>query len=199
MVMQDDLKRIQRKVYMSYFQDGLWDILLGAFLLGWGLMLTYDFVAAIGGIWVGFYFIVLALKRWLIYPRAGYIRAAGEQRQKLRLLIMGVVLFMVGLAVFFLFGMGEPPAWLREYFMFLFGSMMAFVIGVLAYWWQVPRWYLYAVLLFIAFVAQQWTDFPLNLAFAVPGTIIALLGVALLVRFLKKYPRLDREDPGAAA
>ena len=31
-----DLREIERKTYLAYFQDGLWDILIGLFLLNFG-------------------------------------------------------------------------------------------------------------------------------------------------------------------
>jgi hypothetical protein len=188
-----DLKQIQRKVYISYFQDGLWDILLGVLLVGWGLMLTYDFVSVIGGIWVAFYLIVLGLKRWLTYPRAGYIKMAGARRQQIKMVILGVVLFLAGLAVFFLFMTEMRPAWFSEYFMFMFGAMFAVVIAMLGFWWRVARWYVYAVMVLIAFIAHQWLEAPLNLAFIVPGVIIVIYGLGLLVRFLRRYPKHSGE------
>ena len=54
-----DLQTIKKKVYLSYFEDGLWDLLLGTYLVGWGISLAYDLVALTGGIWVAMYFIVL--------------------------------------------------------------------------------------------------------------------------------------------
>ena len=39
---ETDPKKIKRKVYMSFFQDGLWDIFLGVFLLGWGFTVWFD-------------------------------------------------------------------------------------------------------------------------------------------------------------
>jgi hypothetical protein len=197
--MQADLKQIQRKVYMSYFQDGLWDILLGIFLVGWGLMLTFDFVVIVGGIWVAFYFIILSLKRWLTYPRAGYIKISEARRQQMKMVILGVVLFLLGLAVFFLFAASSRPAWLGEYFIFMFGTMTAVIIALLGYWWKVSRWYFYAALVFVAAAVYQWLDTPLNLTFIVPGGIFALYGVVLLVRFLRRYPKQSGEDIDAGS
>jgi len=194
-----DLKKIQRKVYISYFQDGLWDILLGVFLVGWGLMIIFDFVAVMGGVWVAFYFIVLGLKKWLTYPRAGYIKITEARRQQMRMVILGVVLFLLGLSVFALFSVATRPAWLSEYFMLLFGTMMAVVIAMLGYWWKVTRWYAYAVLLFLAAASHQWLDVPLNLTFTVPGGVIVLCGLVLLVRFLRRYPKTNGEGINAVA
>jgi hypothetical protein len=184
-----DLKQIQRKVYLSYFEDGLWDICLGIFLVGWGLMFLLEFTAVVGGIWVAVYFLILGLKRWLTYPRAGYIKISGARRQQVRMVILGAVLFLLGLAVFFLFSLATRPAWLGDYFILLFGAMMAVVIAMLGYWWKVTHWYVYAGMVFLAAASHQWLDTPLNLTFIVPGGIIMLYGLVLLVVFLRRYPK----------
>ncbi|MFC2070399.1 hypothetical protein ACFLTB_04415 [Chloroflexota bacterium] len=194
-----DLKEIKKKVYISYFQDGLWDILLGLFLVGWGLMFTLEFTAIMGGIWVGMYFITLALKRWLTYPRAGYIKLAEDRKQQMRMVILGTVTFLLGLAVFFLFSTNNRPDWFDEYFMFMFGVMTALVITMLGYWWQITRWYVYSGLVLAASAAHQWLDIPLSLSFIIPGGLIALYGFTLLIRFLRRYPKPTQEEKDAVS
>jgi hypothetical protein len=188
-----DLKNIQRKVYMSYFQDGLWDILLGVFLVCWGLMVTFDFVAVMGGFWLVFYMLILALKRWIVYPRSGYIKIPEARKQQIRMVILGTGVFLLGLAVIPIFIIDSRPAWFSEYFMLMLGCMFTLVIVFLAVWWQVYRWYAYAGVVLLAFMAHQWLNTELNLSFFVPGGIIALYGLALLIRFLRKYPKNSGE------
>jgi len=188
-MLDTDLKQIQRKVYISYFQDGLWDILLGVFLIGWGLMIMFDFVAVMGGIWVAIYFLVLGLKRWLTYPRAGYIKIPEARRQQMKMIILGAVLFLLGFMVFLITSTSNRPEWFSEYFMFIFGTMFSVITVILAYWWKVSRWYAYAGLIFISFCTHQWLNAPLNLSFMVPGGIIMLFGLYLLVLFLRKYSK----------
>ena len=100
---------------------------------------------------------------------------------------------------FFLFIGGNRPQWVSDYFYMLFGGMVAVVIAILAYWWQVNRWYGYAILLILGASLYQWLGLPLPLSFIVPGATIAAAGIYLLVRFLKKYPRAtDAEKNGEA-
>lgn len=189
-----NLKQVQRRVYISYFQDGLWDILLGFFLVGWGLMIAFDFVAIMGAVCVIFYFIVLGLKRRLTYPRAGYIKIAGARRQQMKIVILGAVLLLLGMAVFLLFSMDRRPEWLDEYFILMLGAMFAMVIALLAGWWHVTRWYIYAGLVLLAFISFQWFDTELSISFFIPGAIIAVCGFILLFRFLRLYPKEPPED-----
>jgi hypothetical protein len=194
-----DLKQIKRKVYMSYFQDGLWDILLGVFLVCWGLMVTFDFVAVMGGFWLVFYMLILALKRWLVYPRAGYIKIPEARKQQIRMVILGVVVFLAGVAMIPIFIIDSRPEWFSEYFMMMLGTMFALVVVFLASWWRVNRWYAYAVLILVAFISHQWLDTELNLSFFIPGGIIAIYGFALLALFLRRYPKKPPEDMYAGA
>jgi hypothetical protein len=179
---------------MSYFQDGLWDILLGIYLLGWGFSIWRDMVAVMGGLWVGIYFLVLGLKRILVYPRAGYIKLSEARKQQMRMVILGSVLFLLGLVVMTAFAINSRPQWLNDYFLFMLITMFAGVIAVLGYWWRVTRWYIYATITFLGAAAQQWLGLPEELGFFIPGGIIGLFGVWLLIRFLRKYPKPMPEE-----
>ena len=189
-----DLKHIKRKVYMSYFQDVLWDILLGIFLIAWGLMVTYDFVAVMGGIWVAVYFLVLGLKRLITYPRAGYIKIPEARKQQIRMVILGTVVFLAGVAMIPIFVIDSRPEWFSEYFMLMLGAMFALVVVFLASWWQVKWWYAYAAIILLAFMSHQWLDTELNLSFFIPGGIAVIYGFILLVLFLRRYPKKPPED-----
>ena len=189
-----DLNQVKKKVYMSYFQDGLWDILLGIYLLSWGITIWKDLVAVMGGMWIVVYFAVLGVKRGVIYPRSGYIKLNEARKQMMRLVLLGSVLFLLGLSILGAFAFYSRPAWLDDYFMFLLITMLAVVIVILGYWWRVTRWYIYGVIVFAAAAAQQWLNIPREMGFIVPGGIIALAGAGLLIKFLRKYPKPNREE-----
>lgn len=193
MVPDVNLKEIQRKVYMTFFQDGVWDIALGIFLLCWGLMMIADFFAVAGGVFVTFYFLVFAFKRWLTYPRIGYVKMAEARKQQVRIVIAGAVLFLLGLAVSAAFALGERPDWLSEYFIFLLGCMFAAVISIIAFWWKVNRWYAYAVVLVIGVAFHQWLGTPEEMSFIVLGAIVIISGAGFLLHFLRKYPKVAEE------
>jgi hypothetical protein len=189
-----DLKQIKKKVYMSYFQDGLWDILLGIYLIGWGISIWQDLVAVMGGMWVVIYFSVLGIKRAVVYPRSGYIKLNESRKQHMRMAILGAALFLLGFAVFGIFAFNTRPEWLNDYFMFLLITMMAVVIALLGYWWRVTRWYGYSLITFTGAVGQQWLNMPPELGFFIPGGIIVIYGIGLFIGFMRKYPKPDREE-----
>jgi ABC-type Co2+ transport system permease subunit len=189
-----NLKDILRKVYMNYFLDGWWDMLLGLFLISWGLAMYADVAWLPGIVFISLYSITWPLKRRFTYPRIGQAKITEERRQATKLLILGAVLFVLGTFVFGIFMAGSRPSWLVEYFILFFGGMIAVVICFLAYWWKANWWYAYAAMLFISVSCHQWLGFPLQWSFIVPGAVILAVGIALLVRFLRKYPELSLEE-----
>ena len=73
-VMRPDIepKQLKHKVHITYFQDGLWDIVLGLFLLGWGLAVGFDMGWLPGATFVAFFWIALGLKQKVTYPQPRY-------------------------------------------------------------------------------------------------------------------------------
>ena len=182
-----DPKKIKRKVYMTYFQDGLWDIFLGFFLLGWGFTVRFDIPWLPGAIFSGFFWLVLGLKKKITYPRIGHATPAEQRSRSLKIAIAGVV---VGMAVMVLFPVinKEAGQFLHNYFEFLFGSMIAIAVLLIGYWWRIYRWYVYAGMIFIFFAFNQWVGLSFSLSFIMPGGLITLCGLNILYRFIRKYP-----------
>jgi len=189
-----DTKKIQRKVYLTYFQDGLWDVVLGLFLLGWGFTVWFDLPWLPGAIFMSFFFLALGLKQKITYPRIGFSKLAEQRKQMIRLIIAGAVALVLGLSVLGIFAADGMFQWLRNHFEFIFGSMIAIAIALIAYWWRIYRWYLYAGMVFLFFVFNQWSDLSFSLSFIMPGGIFTLCGLNILYRFLRKYPRVSVED-----
>jgi len=195
MVSDISLKEIQRRVYMTFFQDGLWDIFLGLFILGWGFTILTDAVYLPGPLFVGLYFAVWGIKKWLTYPRIGYARFSETSRQRItaRFVILGVVVLLVGVMVAVLWGISTRPQWLADYFPLVFNGILAAIVCVVAYWARAKRFYLYAVLIFLGAVFHMWLGSPWEFGFIGAGGIIVLIGVGILVNFLRKYPKMVEE------
>ncbi|MFC2023994.1 hypothetical protein ACFLTJ_00215 [Chloroflexota bacterium] len=188
MAIESDLKSIQTRVYMSFFEDGLWDIVLGVFTLSWGLGILTD-TAAFTGIWfMAAYFIAFNLKKRITCPRIGHITIPQQRRTILRLVIIGVVVLVAGIFVFWFAQMGIALS-LRAYFMFIFGTIIAAVIFLIAYWWRIKRWYAYAAAILVGASLHQWQNVALEWSFIIPGIIILASGTTVFLRFLRHYPK----------
>ena len=194
MTLETDPKKIQRKVYMTFFEDGLWDVVLGLFLLAWGFAILFDLGWLPGVSFVVFFYLALGLKQKMTYPRIGYAKPAEARKQRSRVVVAGGVTLLLGIMVFLLVVTGGMPQFLRDYFELLFGTMLAIVVGLVGYWWGIIRWYYYAGLVFVFAAFNQWLGLSFELSFIIPGGLILFCGLISFVRFLRKYPRLSAED-----
>ena len=87
MSQSDELKKLSRKAYLSYHQDGLIDILIGLGVLGFGLMMLTDSVVFNMMAWMPIIFYV-PLKNRITVPRFGYVQFTSERVKRQRLLLV---------------------------------------------------------------------------------------------------------------
>ncbi len=195
MVSDVNFKEIQRKVYMTFFQDGLWDIFLGLFILGWGLAILTDGTYLPGVMFIALYFIVWGVKKCLTYPRIGYARfsAASRRRITARFVVVGTLVLLLGLLAAILWGIGRRPQWVADYFPLIFNGMLAAIVCFVAYWARVNRFYLHAALIFLGAVFHLWVGIRWEFGFIGAGGIIVAIGLGILISFLRKYPKMVEE------
>jgi hypothetical protein len=189
-----DLKRLVRRSYLIFFQDGLWDIFLGLFILGWGLSILTDLAYLAGSLFICLYFIVWSLKKWLTYPRVGYAKLGVrlERFRQMVMIILGIAA-VAGICLAIVFLADDRPAWLTDYFPLVFSGILALVVSVLGGWLGVYRFLTHAGIIFLAGVIQQFTDVAWSYAYIGAGAVIVVIGAGYLGRFLRKYPRIPAE------
>ena len=192
MQMETDTGKIKRKLYLSYFQDGLWDIFLGLFLLGWGFTVWFDLPWLPAIIFIAFFWLVLGLKQKITYPRTGYARPAEYRTRALRIAVAGIVL-LLAIAVVIATVYGGESQFLHDYFGLLFNSAIAVVLAAIGYLLKVNRWLVYAALVFVVAVFHQWLGLSFQMSFIIPGTAILLCGLLILVNFLRRYSVISGE------
>jgi len=186
-----DLKKIQRNVYMYFFQDGLWDIFLGLYLLGWGLAILTENPSTPLAVFLCGYLAVWVIKKRLTYPRIGYTRLGSTSRRRVKtgffVLVAAVLLLRILVAA--LWEMDTLPQWLADYFPLLLGGILAGAVCLVSYWSRVNRFYIHAALIFLAGVLHQWLGIEWGFGFIGSGTIIVLVGLRLLIVSLRMYPK----------
>jgi hypothetical protein len=198
-----NLKEIERKIYTSYHQDGLLDVCIALVVLSFGISMVLDMP------WLGGTFAVVgitlytAAKKTLIFPRAGFVKFAQYQYRAKALISITVGVFsffaLLGVVVFMQFEGGGTPIWLLfliENYMLVIGISVAALFCTLGYTFKIGRMYLYALLTLVMFVTGYFLSYPLHYYLTLLGTVILFFGLAILIRFIRRYPLQNTETIG---
>jgi len=217
-----DLKKLERKVWTSFFEDGIWDIYLGLLLLAMGAgALVSDiglsktahmiiYLLLVGGaglfLWAG--------KRFITMPRIGrVIYGAKAKARKVKTIIVLTVSVLVGFVAFVIAGLsakGSLPQSLPAELLLpgIWVGNMLVVFSLAAYFLRFDRLYLIGVMFAICvpldIVLKDLLHLDLTfIAFGLPAMVILIIGFTVLARFLRKYsipsadvPSSEVEDAG---
>jgi len=196
-----NLKEIERKMYTSYHQDGLIEIIIAFAILAFDIMLIMEMP------WLGFIFaitgisIYAAAKKAFTIPRIGLVKFP-QQRTKRMLLaavILGILMNILGLITFIQTEAGSTPAWLLfaiEHHMLVIGTSVAALFAMIGYTLRANRMYTYSLLTLVIFVVGYFIHYPLYYYITLLGTLILLSGVITLIQFTRKYPLPTKEPTG---
>jgi hypothetical protein len=207
-----DLKRLERKVWTSFFEDGIWDIYLGSILMAMGIGalisdtgISHTTTMIIYVLLVGAAFLFLLLgKHFITRPRIGHVNFGPKgQARKRKTRVVFAISVLVGLVAFAIAGLSAKGALSQSVRMDLLlpaiwvGNMII-VFSLAAYFLRFNRLYLIGVMFAIAvpldIVLRELTHRDLTfVAFSIPATIVLIVGSNALARFLRKYPKLREE------
>lgn len=216
MAEQINLKEIERKAFRSMHQDGLWDIYIGGTVLSMSVMaksLNSD-TLPVGSFVIFILGILLSLlvfqggKKYITTPRMGQV--IFSPRRKRRKLVMVLALSgIVFIQLLILAGsilLWQNPQWAENIGLantapnqekLLVSVIAALFVGptiiLISYFNENMRGYYIAFVMSLAVFSLIWFGEPLYLIIA--GGFILIPGVFLFVRFLRKYPLPQNEDP----
>ena len=205
-----DLKELEKKAYRSTFQDGFWDIFIGMILMAFALMPLGDvfglpemigmLLISLG--WnIGAVVFMIIGKKYITTPRIGLIkfgpkRKADQRKVKIYLginVLFGVVILLLQMTGMFKFIIIQ-----RFALSILLGLFISLPFGIMAYFLDFPRLYIYALLgglgFFLIDLLELFTSGPLSmfLVFGIIGGSIVIVGIVFLIKFLRKYPLPDK-------
>ena len=213
-----NLKDLERKAFRSTFQDGLWDIFIG-FLFTQFVIAPLLSDRGLGDFWSSavlfpIYMIVLGtvmvLKKYVITPRLGMVQFSKKRKSKFKILIlMTNIILVIGIiaGAFFVDLSNLNIKWLAPA---TFSLMLLIGFSVAAYMLDLARFYIYGAMnslavvvgeLLYQFAGASHHGFPV--AFGVTSSIMIIVGIVLLVNFLRKYPKpggdlnLEGEEDGS--
>lgn len=182
-----DLKKLEQKAWRSYSEDGFWGIFLGLLMLGTGIRTLTDNVwftlVAISGI------VILPVgKKFITVPRLGLVKFGQERKVKQKKaivvtalsVVVTFVLLMIAVPAFNLSRVATAP---------ILGILVALVFGLLAYYLDFRRLYIYGLLLAVSMALTEAFDSSLGpVVSACSGSIILLIGMVQLIKFVRTYP-----------
>lgn len=205
---QVSLKEVERKAWLSTFQDGLWDLYLGLLLAAGVVSSWFSYRDLPDASRIPAYFSVIVLaglvlwagKRFVTQPRLGRVKFGPERearKSKARLVIIFAVLVTAALLAFFVPRNGGGAASLPPYSgPVIVTLLLLFVFSALAYYFEFKRLYLYAVLFALqeplGVILQEVTGTEIGFVIAplIGAPIVLTIGLVHLVRFLRRYPPL---------
>jgi len=209
MTQEIDLKALEKKAWTSYFDDGILDITVGLFILIFGIGMTTRFTYLAALSWMAIFFFAGA-KKSITLPRVGIVKFSADREKRMKRETSFYMIFFIITAVMgLLFFMGLTMD-ISQSIRTLVGNLALLtyemIIGVglcfVAYWKQIRRFYLYGALVFILTISIPLFNIPLTehmlfsaaYQFIITGTLILIVGLIVLIRFLRKYPEKEGRE-----
>lgn len=199
-----DFRKLEKKAYLSYHQDGLLDLVIGAVILGLGINEATDSSA-----WSLMAILLISayvpLKRVITYPRLGYAkfnskRGGVDTRLAGLVVAAALVLLLVGMLVLLRpDSSSSSPLVLaiRTSPMLLYGLLGCFGFGLGGFILGLGRLYAFALLSVVIMIGGHLLNLTLSVAFMLLGGAILATGAVLLVRFLRRNPIPEGQSHGA--
>ncbi len=189
-MLQDiNLRAIERRARSTYFEDGLYDMMLGIAFLFMSFFLMDKrlvFLLCWPGLGPG---IIEVVKRRVTYPRTGHVNFPSPVLLAIVIFLacVGGIALSVGVSALARAVLGLPVS--ENWSETLFLAATVFVSGMicfLGYYLQAYRWFGYGLAAGLVFVAGRASDEPLLVtAFAVAVT---LTGLTVFLRFVHSNP-----------
>lgn len=203
-----DLEKIEQSAYRATYQDGLYDLCYGIFLLAWAIVpLIRDsgvplLLAALPFLLIPAVILLLG-KRYITTPRLGSARFSRTRLAKATKLLGFGAVTLVGTYVLIVI-LSATGIHISGYRVtgdmmvpLVTAAIMFLAISALAYFSDFPRLYIYAVLFAggipLAEILYSRVGTPADelIAFGIPALGIIITGLLLLRNFLKNNPVPD--------
>jgi len=210
---QISLKEAERKAFRTKTDDGLWDVLLGCFFLMFPIAIYLS--PSLGDFWSSMVFLpfwglvlltILLVRKYVVTPRVGMVKFG--QRRKTRLMkfvvlmvVINAIALVLGIVAAMTFGI--VPGQLYSIFL---GLILLIGFSAAAYFLDLPRLYVYGLLLWISPIVGEWLwsqgyvshhGFPLT--FGVTSGIMIITGLVIFIRLLRDNPLPHEETPSEGA
>ena len=187
-MVDNDLKNLERNLFLKYFEDGFWDMYIGLLMVSFGLTILLD-LGYLAGIFSSLGIFIPSIgKSRITYPRMGYIKFRKTKIRNISFILFGVML--LGVVLFFFFAGGRDSQitqFLRKNLLFVIGSVWGGALGLAAAFLNVNRYFIYAGLVFMGVSLAHWIG-SLGLNLIMVGVLIIIMGMFILKKFIRNNP-----------
>jgi hypothetical protein len=195
------LKAIDRKIFKSYFDDGLLDFFLAAFVLMFAIAPLLS--GTLGDFWSSaiflpfwglVYLILLTIRRRVIAPRIGSVKWGEMRKKKLRtgsliLIVINVIFLVFGIVFSFM------PIQSGYVMSIRFSVMVLVLFSGAGYMLDFNFLYVYGIMITLAMPVGEWlyqtAGFSHHGYPAVFGTVAGIM----FLRGLYKFIKLLKDNP----
>ena len=198
-----DLQDLEERTFRSRFDDGLLDLIVGLFVLAFGLSLGTSY-GGLGGVWAAMLISLwYPLRRSITEPRMGYVEFSKPRQARMRrsMTWMGLALglsVLAGVGMWVVFAIQDPAFAdaLRPLGPIPFGVMLGLLLAVGAKLLGIARGYVYAALVLACVTGAHLLGLEddLRLALIVSGAVITSAGAWRLASFLRDNPRPPEDE-----
>lgn len=196
-----DLKQEERASFLTYFNDGILEIVVGVIALGIFAWIKADIPALVGA-WAAVCVPLWALlKRKITAQRIGLVNFKGEsslrKKRSKQLFRLGLGLFLLAGIVIFMMreNMGDGiNATFHAIPLLPFYLIGIMGLVILAWNIKLKRYWYLALLVALAVVVSYYTGADGLTGILVVGLVFLGVGGALLFQFMKLYPKPNLAD-----
>jgi hypothetical protein len=195
-----DLNKIEKKAYMAFHKDGLWDLAIGLTFLFIAMGSFNDNFLLTPIIATMVIILVPILRKSVILPRLGYVRfsaqrQAREKHNRYSLTILFTLTAFLGSFVFLIYSMDMPfLSWVRDLGIIPFGFVLALVSAVVGHLYDLKRCLVYSMIVMAVFITGHILDYKMSFPFFFIGGTLSVVGFTMLVRFLISNPKPTGEE-----
>jgi len=198
MSQQLNLKEIEKKAYTSYQQDGLTEIALGGSFFIISLVLKMNELSLIV-FWPFFVFIMMMIKKRIAAPRIGLVNFSPQRRFREFKTAMGI--FLCAIILFLILVLKIDAAFIRDEFKTNYLLFIGVVVSILPAGVGVStgsiRFYFYNILFFVLLAIAVLTGHSFAAGYRLFGIIVFIIGIGMLIRFLRKHQQESRYSPAS--
>ncbi len=196
------IKKVERRVFSSFFQDGSLEAFVGIFMLQLGLPVFFsrngfgDLESALIVLPIVLVLLgaVFAVRRWIVIPRLGNVKFLPERKRALSKLVIVPTIALVAGIITGYFAAENAARWNAFIGLLPLGLLPLIILCAAAYFMNIRRLYIYGALISLVPVSAKFLENVTLSRNILPATVLVtaliffIVAIVFFVLFLHKYP-----------